>query len=128
MCGQISINVSNVDGCEEKEIVIPFSIDATASNHFISNMLSFQLWESIHQKLRFHLNTSDDNEWFDKYSIYTKDPTCTFQVETQLQPMSQQSSKLMLVKSMNDFNEHLQRCCMTKESGHIVLFLEIRVE
>ena len=121
--GEIHIHLSDVDCYDEKEIIVPFQIDPN-----IKNLTS--LWELVQQKLKLQLKvSSDDNEWFDEYSVYTKKSSPIDEQEDTA--TDGKSSKSRLTKTANDFIHHFEQCVMSgaiEHGGQVSITLEIKVK
>ena len=111
--------------CDEKEIIISCQIYPNVE-HLTS------LWESVQQKLRLRLKGSpNDNEWFDQYSIYTKNLSLSPTHEQKDIVTDGTSSKLRLIKTVNDFIHHFEQCIMNEaneEGGQVSINIEIKVK
>ena len=87
--GQIDIDFSKVEECDEKSLVVPFEINPkNASNDIVL------AWDLILSQLRLHLSKTledEDREWFEEYSIYSK-------------------STQTLIKTASNFTNYFEQC------------------
>ena len=108
--GEININLSSVDHCEEKEAIFTFKTQQTTQKDFLSNAIP--LWESIQKKLAIAIPTlDDDNEWFDEYSINIHHENAN--LSSQKTPETElDCRRIQLIKNANDFSRYFERCTM----------------
>ena len=117
--GEINIDLSNVDNCEEKEINFILRTQQETQKDFLSNVIP--LWKSIQQKLAIIIPTSDDdNEWFDEYSINIYNGNAN--LSSQKTPETERDSdsrQIELIKNANDLCRYFEHCKMCDEKKNI---------
>ena len=100
--GEVSIDFSNVDDCEEKEITFAFTFQSQTQNDFLANVAP--LWESIQSKLTCAVPTSHEYS----INIYNENIGSSRQEQKTQTETESDRCRIGLIKNANDFATYFE--------------------
>ena len=123
--GEVRVDLSNVDHCDEKEITVAFTIQPETQNDFLSRINVTALWEAIQNKLASAIPSLDE------YSINidnenagsSREVQKTQETETKLD-----GCKIGLIKDANDFTRYLKDCALRAQNKNIATRVPLMIK